>query len=212
MTSQSPGPEPRALSPAAAGRITVVAGRGLPVRGNDIDTDRIMPARFLVAVSFEGLEQHVFEDDRKADARHPFNDRRYAGASILVVNANFGCGSSREHAPQGLARAGIRAVIGESFSEIFQGNAAVLGLPCFAVEHASAGQLQALVESAPDTVITADVASGRITAGSLTLAASLPPALRDAFVSGQWNPTALLLDRFDEVKAVAARLPYIRGF
>ena len=195
-----------------AGPVTHVTGRGIPLRGNDIDTDRIMPARFLVSVSFEGLEQHVFEDDRKADPRHPFNDARYAGASILVVNGNFGCGSSREHAPQGLARAGIRAVIGESFSEIFQGNAAVLGLPCFAIDHASAEQLQALVESAPDTVIAADVAAGRIAAGSLTLTAAVPAALRDAFVSGQWNPTAMLLDRYDEVRAVAARLPYVRGF
>src|SRR4029077_18624528 len=153
-----------------------------------------------------------FEDDRKADAGHPFNDRRYAGAAILVVNANFGCGSSREHAPQGLVRAGIRAVIGESFSEIFQGNSAVLGLPCFAVDHASADALQALIEKAPGTVITADVATGAIAAGPLTLTGTLPPALRDAFLSGQWNPTAMLLDKFDEVRAVAGSLPYIRGF
>jgi 3-isopropylmalate/(R)-2-methylmalate dehydratase small subunit len=209
--SRSPQP-PQAPSPGAAGGITAIDGRGLPVRGNDVDTDRIMPARFLVSVSFEGLERHLFEDDRKADPRHPLNDARYAGASILVVNANFGCGSSREHAPQGLSRAGIRAVIGESFSEIFQGNAAVLGLPCFAVDHASAERLQALVESAPDTVITADVRSGRITAGSLTLTAAVPAALRDAFVSGQWNPTAMLLENFDEVREVAARLPYLHGF
>ena len=117
--------------------ITKITGRGLPVRGNDLDTDRIMPARFLRAVTFEGLERHVFEDDRAADPAHPFNDARYAGASILVVNSNFGCGSSREHAPQGLARFGITAVVGESFSEIFLGNAAVLGMPCFAADHAS---------------------------------------------------------------------------
>jgi 3-isopropylmalate/(R)-2-methylmalate dehydratase small subunit len=192
--------------------ITHVSGRALPLRGNDIDTDRIMPARFLVAVSFEGLDKHLFEDDRKADPRHPFNDSRYAGASVLVVNANFGCGSSREHAPQGLARAGFRAVIGESFSEIFQGNAAMLGLPCFSVDRADAERLQALVESTPDATISAEVASGAIVAGPLTLHASLPPALRDAFLSGQWNPTAMLLDKFEEVRAVAARLPYIRGF
>ena len=192
--------------------ITCVSGRGLPLRGDDIDTDRIMPARFLRAVSFEGLERHLFEDDRAADPAHPFNDPRYAGASILIVNANFGCGSSREHAPQGLARDGIHAVIGESFSEIFQGNAAMLGMPCFAVDRASAAALQALVESAPQTTIAADVATGRITAGALSIDAALPPALRDGFLSGQWNPTAMLLERFDEVRAVAARLPYIRGF
>ena len=116
--------------------ILSVSGRGLPLRGDDIDTDRIMPARFLKAVSFEGLERHVFEDDRAADPVHPFNDVRYEGASILVVNRNFGCGSSREHAPQGLARFGIAAIVGESFSDIFQGNAAVMGLPCFTADRA----------------------------------------------------------------------------
>src|SRR4051812_35977878 len=111
--------------------ISHLSGRGLPLRGNDIDTDRIMPARFLRAISFEGLERSLFVDDRAANPSHPFNDPRYAGAAILVVNANFGCGSSREHAPQGLLRAGIKAVVGESFSEIFQGNATMIGMPCF---------------------------------------------------------------------------------
>ena len=188
------------------------SGRGLTLRGNDIDTDRIMPARFLVSVSFDGLERHVFEDDRKADPTHPFNDPRYAGASILVVNANFGCGSSREHAPQGIARSGIRAIVGESFSEIFQGNAAVIGLPCFTAGHDAVTRLQTLVETTPDVNISADVQSGTITAGPLRIEGSLPHALRDAFISGQWNPTAMLLDRFEEVKAVADRLPYILGF
>jgi 3-isopropylmalate/(R)-2-methylmalate dehydratase small subunit len=200
------------LSSLNSQAILSVSGRGLPLRGNDIDTDRIMPARFLVSVSFEGLERHLFEDDRAADRAHAFNDPRYAGASILIVNANFGCGSSREHAPQGIARAGFGAVIGESFSEIFQGNAAVIGLPCFVAAHDAVAQLQTLVERTPEVHITADVASGAITAGSLRIDASVPSALRDAFVSGQWNPTAMLLDRFEEVKAVASRLPYIRGF
>src|SRR6188472_3421745 len=161
--------------------MTSVTGRGLPVRGDDLDTDRIMPARFLVAVSFEGLEQHLFEDDRRADPAHAFNDPRYAGASILVVNTNFGCGSSREHAPQGLARAGYRAIIGESFSEIFQGNAAMLGLPCFAASHDDVERLQTLIETTPDTGITADVAAGAIVAGGLRVAAILPAALREGF-------------------------------
>ena len=189
-----------------------VEGRGLPLRGNDIDTDRIMPARFLRAVSFEGLERHVFEDDRAADPTHPFNDPRYKDAAILVVNANFGCGSSREHAPQGLARFGIRAIVGESFSEIFQGNAAILGVPCFTASHDAIEQLQVLVELAPETVIHADVASGAITAGTVRVVASLPPALRGSFVSGQWNPTAMLLADFDEVRRVSAHQPYISGF
>ena len=192
--------------------ISVIEGRGLPLRGDDIDTDRIMPARFLVSVSFEGLERHLFEDDRAANPAHPFNDPRYRGASILVVNANFGCGSSREHAPQGLARAGIRAIVGVSFSEIFRGNAAMLGVPCFAAAPADIERLQTTIENKPDTAVHADVDAGTISADSLTFRASQPPALRDAFLSGQWNPTAMLLDRFEEVRAVAGRLPYLRGF
>jgi 3-isopropylmalate/(R)-2-methylmalate dehydratase small subunit len=129
-----------------------------------------------------------------------------------VVNTNFGCGSSREHAPQGLVRAGYRAIVGESFSEIFQGNAAILGLPCFVASHDDVDRLQTLIEKTPGVVIAADIASGAITAGPLTLSAGLPAALRDGFLSGQWDPTAMLLDRFDEVRAVAARLPYVNGF
>jgi 3-isopropylmalate/(R)-2-methylmalate dehydratase small subunit len=192
--------------------VTRVSGRGLPVRGNDIDTDRIMPARFLRAVSFEGLERHVFVDDRAADPSHPFNDSRYAGAAVLVVNANFGCGSSREHAPQGLARSGIRAIVGESFSEIFRGNAAMIGLPCFAADASTIDRLQTAIEQTPSVEIECDVESGSIRAGDLRFAATLPGPLREAFLSGQWNPTAMLLDRFDEVRAVPSRLPYLNEF
>jgi 3-isopropylmalate/(R)-2-methylmalate dehydratase small subunit len=191
--------------------ILSISGRGLPLRGDDLDTDRIMPARFLRAVTFEGLERHVFEDDRAADPKHPFNDPRYTGAKVLIVNRNFGCGSSREHAPQGLARYGFEAIIGESFSEIFLGNAAVLGIPCFSADRMAVESLQAVVERAPETIISAQVDSGTIEAGSVRIAASLPTALRDAFTSGQWNPTAMLLERFDEVRAVAERLPYVTG-
>jgi 3-isopropylmalate/(R)-2-methylmalate dehydratase small subunit len=193
-------------------RIVKLSGRGVPLRGHDIDTDRIMPARFLRAVSFEGLEQHLFEDDRAADSNHPFNDRRYAGASILIVNRNFGSGSSREHAPQGLARAGIVAIVGESFSEIFQGNASILGLPCFVASHETVEQLQRLVEQAPQTMIEVDVESGVVIAGTVRATASVAPGPREAFLTGQWNPTAMLLDRFEQVQAVAARLPYLNGF
>jgi 3-isopropylmalate/(R)-2-methylmalate dehydratase small subunit len=193
-------------------QISKISGRGLSLRGDDIDTDRIMPARFLKAVSFEGLERHLFEDDRRGDAGHAFNDPRAAGASVLIVNANFGCGSSREHAPQGLLRAGFRAVIGQSFSEIFQGNSAMIGLPCFVAHADDIHRLQDLVEATPDVTIDAEIASGLVSAGALRVEATLPSALRDGFLSGQWNPTVMLLDRFDEVRAVAARLPYIRGF
>ena len=192
--------------------ITVVTGRALPLRGDELDTDRIMPARFLRAVTFEGLERHVFEDDRKDNPNHPFNNPSYGGATILVVNSNFGCGSSREHAPQGLLRYGIAAVVGESFSEIFLGNSSVLGMPCLTADKGSVEHLQALIEERPETTVTVSVATGTITAGNLTIQGHLPPALRDAFVTDQWNPTSMLLADFEQVRATAGRLPYISGF
>src|SRR5262249_12719497 len=149
-------------------------------------------------------------DDRAANPSHPFDDARYAGASILVVNGNFGCGSSREHAPQGLARHGIRAIVGESFSEIFQGNAAILGVPCLVADPQSVARLQSLIEAAPQVTITLDLEHGTVGAADLRLNAAPAAVLRDAFLSGQWNPTALLLDRFDEVGSVAARQPYFK--
>jgi 3-isopropylmalate/(R)-2-methylmalate dehydratase small subunit len=194
------------------GPVLRVTGRGLPLRGDDVDTDRIMPARFLRAVSFEGLEAHLFEDDRATDPDHPFGDARYAGARILLVNGNFGCGSSREHAPQGLVRFGIRAIVGESFSEIFLGNAAMLGVPCFSADHAAMDRLQTMVERTPEVAIDARVDTGVITSGTVTIAATLPAALRDGFVSGQWNPTAMLLGDFEDVRDVARGLKYINGF
>jgi 3-isopropylmalate/(R)-2-methylmalate dehydratase small subunit len=192
--------------------ITVVTGRALPLRGNELDTDRIMPARFLRAVTFEGLERHVFEDDRKGNPAHPFSNAKYSGASILVVNSNFGCGSSREHAPQGLLRWGIKAIVGESYSEIFLGNSAVLGMPCFTAGRTSIEALQSLIERAPDTIVTADVGAGAITAGGLTIQATIQAALRDAFLTDQWDPTSLLLADFDRVRNVATKLPYVSGF
>jgi len=196
-----------------ADSIVNISGRAVPLRGNDIDTDRIMPARYLRVVSFEGLEQHLFEDERKAaHNRHPFNDPRYQDATILVVNSNFGCGSSREHAPQGLARYGIRAIVGESFSEIFQGNSVMLGIPCFSADHGSIDELQSLIAKNPETLVQANVETGEITAGTLQFTAAVPSAFRDAFVSGQWNPTSMLLDKFEQVREVATRLPYVSGF
>jgi 3-isopropylmalate/(R)-2-methylmalate dehydratase small subunit len=192
--------------------IIEVTGGGLPLRGDDLDTDRIMPARFLRAVTFEGLENHLFEDDRASDPSHPFSDPRYAGARILVVNSNFGCGSSREHAPQGLARYGIKGIVGESFSEIFLGNSSVLGLPCLTADHASVDALQSLLEREPQTPVNIRVDTGLVTAGNLTVQAHIPAGMRDAFLTDQWNPTAMLLDKFEQVRAVATSLPYVSGF
>jgi 3-isopropylmalate/(R)-2-methylmalate dehydratase small subunit len=171
-----------------------------------------MPARFLRAVTFEGLENHLFEDDRATDPAHPFSNPGYIGASILVVNSNFGCGSSREHAPQGLVRYGIKAIIGESFSEIFLGNSSVLGLPCLTADHASLESLQSLLERDPQTSVEVHVDTGVVTAGAQTLEAHMPTGMRDAFLTDQWNPTAMLLADFDRVRAVATSLPYVSGF
>ena len=198
-------------------RVGEIRGTALPVRGDDIDTDRIIPARFLKAISFEGLEAHLFEDDRRElDAArpdsHPVSNPIYAGAALMIVNANFGCGSSREHAPQAIRRRGIRAVIGQSFSEIFFGNAVVLGMPCVTVTKETAEALMALVENDPRTEVAIDLGSMRLTAGGASYAIALPAAAREAFMDGSWDATGLLLENFDEVRAVAARLPYANRF
>jgi 3-isopropylmalate/(R)-2-methylmalate dehydratase small subunit len=191
--------------------ITHVTGRGLPLRGNDIDTDRIMPARFLRAITFEGLERHLFEDDRKT-TRHPFDDPRYAGARVLVVSSNFGCGSSREHAPQALQRWGITAIVGESFAEIFFGNSLMIGLPCVTAPSDDIRRLQDLIERSPETELRIDLAAGTCVAGDVRSSVSMPANARDAFMKGTWDTTGLLLDRYEEVDAASARLPYVSGF
>ena len=197
-------------------KISQVHGRALPVRGDNIDTDRIIPARFLRSITFEGLEQHLFEDDRKqlhaAGQRHPLDESRYGGASILLANANFGCGSSREHAPQAIRRHGIRAVIGESFSEIFFGNSVALGMPCVTADAATVAELMQTVESQPETDVAVDLDQMTVKAGGKTYRITLPAAARESFLDGTWDATGLLLDRFEEVEAVAKRLSYMSGW
>ena len=198
-------------------RIARISGTGIPLPGDNIDTDRIIPARYLKAVSFEGLEQHLFADDRaQVDAQqpgtHPFSNPRYREASILIVNANFGCGSSREHAPQAIRRRGIRAVIGESFSEIFFGNSVLLGLACVTTLPETADSLMQMVTSDPAIAFTLDLDALTVTAGKRTFSVALPAAARDAFLDGTWDATGLLLDRYEDVEAVAGTLPYVRGF
>ncbi len=189
-------------------RIDRIFGTALPLRGDDVDTDRIIPARYLKAVTFEGLGDHAFEDDRKALAgAHPFDDARFATASILLVNRNFGCGSSREHAPQALYRRGFRAVVGEGFSEIFFGNSVALGLPCVTVSRADAAAVQELSERAPGTDLVVDLEARRLTAGAIEAPITLPAAAREAFLTGGWDGLNLLLERFEEVRALAERLP-----
>ncbi len=201
---------------SAAQEIKAVTGRGMPVRGEDIDTDRIIPARYLRAVSFEGIEAHVFEDDRAAlkatRAVHPFDDGRFQGASVLVVNRNFGCGSSREHAPQAIARWGIKVIMGESYSDIFFGNSGVIGLPCVTAAKADVERLQTAIEQDPAATVRVDLVGMTCTWAGGSCAITMPAAVRDAFVTGAWDTTGMLLDKFEQVRAVAARLPYVSGF
>jgi len=197
-------------------QIRQVHGRALPLRGDNIDTDRIIPARFLRSITFEGLETHLFEDDRKqleaAGQRHPLDEPRYRGASILLTNANFGCGSSREHAPQAIRRYGIRAVVGESFSEIFFGNSVALGMPCVTADSATLAALMQNVESDPAMDVAVDLEQMTVKAGSAVYRVNAPAAARESFLDGTWDATGLLLDRFEEVEAVARRLPYVAGW
>jgi len=196
--------------------ITRVEGTALPLPGDDVDTDRIIPARFLVSVTFEGLEKHVFEDDRAARAAsaspHRFDVPSHAGASLLLVNRNFGCGSSREHAPQAIRRWGIRAIVGESFSEIFFGNAVAIGLPCVVARPGDVRALQEAAAREPGHVFVLDLVARTVTGPGIRLAVSLPDSVRDAFLTGQWDATGLLLERYEEVEAVAKKLPYVSGF
>jgi 3-isopropylmalate/(R)-2-methylmalate dehydratase small subunit len=201
---------------ASASRIDRVSGTAVPVRGRDIDTDRIIPARFLKAVTFDDLEGHAFEDDRRAlkeaGGLHPFDDPGYTGAALLVANVNFGCGSSREHAPQALKRSGIRAIVAESFAEIFFGNSMMIGLPCLTAASQDIESLMSLVERRPAEAFTADLRALRLTGGGLTLPLAMPDAARDAFLSGDWDATGLLLADVEAVQRVAERLPYLAGF
>jgi 3-isopropylmalate/(R)-2-methylmalate dehydratase small subunit len=207
------------MASAAAQKITRIEGHGLPMRGDDIDTDRIIPARFLRSITFDGLEQNVFIDERagssaaaRAHGIHPFDDPRYQGAAVLLVNSNFGCGSSREHAPQALQRWGIRAIVGESFSEIFFGNAAIIGLPCVKAAPDDVRTLMEQVERNPKSVIRVDLTEGTVEAEGFRCVVTLPAKVREALVTGAWDTTGLLLDRYEEVDRTAAALPYIRGF
>lgn len=199
----------------AVERIREIRGKALPVRGDDIDTDRIIPARFLKSVSFEGLETHLFEDDRQqlqaAGEQHAVANPSYADATVMLVNANFGCGSSREHAPQAIRRRGIRAVVGESFSEIFFGNSVALGMPCPTASRDAIRALMDIAERNPAEAIVVDLGSMRITAAGESFAIALPAPAREAFLDGSWDATGLLVDDFDAVRGVAARLPYVSG-
>ena len=193
-------------------QIDRIEGTAIPIRGKNIDTDRIIPARFLKAITFDGLGEHVFEDDRRTMPSHPFSNPAYAHASILIANENFGSGSSREHAPQALKRWGIGACIGESFSEIFLGNATTIGLACATASASDVEFLMTVVEDMPATTMVFSVDSTSISAGDRAIALNISSAVRRSLLTGQWDATGLLLERFDDVRNVASDIPYVKGF
>ncbi|MEN9202198.1 MAG: 3-isopropylmalate dehydratase small subunit [Thermostichus sp. DG_1_6_bins_120] len=191
--------------------VLTITGRGIPLLGNDIDTDRIIPARFLRCVTFEGLGQHVFADDRaQSQGCHPFDQPQYQGAEILVVNANFGCGSSREHAPQALAKWGIRAILGESFAEIFFGNCLAMGIPCVTIRAEVAQTLQMQITTQPQLLLTLDLLTKQVSWQDHTAPVDLPEGSRQMLIQGTWDATGQLLAAQEQVKQVAASLPYVR--
>jgi 3-isopropylmalate/(R)-2-methylmalate dehydratase small subunit len=196
----------------------VIKGQGIVLHGNDIDTDRIIPARYLRTVTFEGLGEHVFEDDRaqlKQQGRvHPFDEAKFRDASVLLVNKNFGCGSSREHAPQAIARwhKGIRAIVGESFAEIFFGNCVSLGVPCVVADAASVEALQKAVTADPAAAVTVDLKDKVVSVGALRVPVRIPEGVRQQFLDGRWDTTGELLANREAIVALAKKLPYLSGF
>jgi 3-isopropylmalate/(R)-2-methylmalate dehydratase small subunit len=197
----------------ALAKITQITGRGVFVPGNDIDTDRIIPARFMKCVTFDGLGEFLFYDMRKkadgSDQPHPLNESRFKGANILLSGTNFGCGSSREHAPQAIQKYGIRAVVAESFAEIFFGNCTTLGIPCLAASREDIAKIAAAIEAHPSVELVVDVAAQEIRFGGQKVKTVIREAARDALVNGRWDPIGELLEGRDAVTTAAARLPYL---
>ena len=192
--------------------ITHVTGTVVPLLLDDIDTDRIIPARFLRCVTFDGLGEHAFEDDRKQDSKHPFDDARFQGGSVLVGGRNFGCGSSREHAPQALIRWGIKAIIAESFAEIFFGNCTGLGVPCVNAARGDLDKLAAAITADPKLPVTVDLEAQQVRAGSLSFSITMLESARGSLTTGNWDFLGQLLEGADAVKLAAAKLPYVNGF
>jgi len=200
-------------TPFPQGSIAMVRGRALVLRGDDIDTDRIIPARFLKCVSFDALGAQAFADDRlELAGRHPFDQSVHAGASILVVNDNFGCGSSREHAPQALMRWGIRALVGVSFAEIFYGNCLALGIPCATASSQQISVLQDAVDADPALNWQLDLSGLTFSAGAVSEPIQVAAGALDMLCSGQWDATGQLVSRDAELTRTMENLPYLQGF
>jgi len=198
--------------------ITRVSGRAIPLRGNDIDTDRIIPARFMKAITFDGLGQYAFYDVRfdaaGAEKQHVMNDPRFQakGPRIAIVNKNFGCGSSREHAPQAMLRWGVKAIVGESFADIFFGNCVALGLPCVTASESDVAALLAAVEEDPTHDLVLDIDAQTANYRGKVYKVSLPAGTRTQLLEGTWDATRILLQAAEQVRETAKRLPYTSGF
>ncbi len=192
--------------------IKQVSGSGVALLLDDIDTDRIIPARFLRCVTFDGLGEYAFEDDRQQDPAHPFNNEKYRSGSVLVAGRNFGCGSSREHAPQSLIRWGIKAIIAESFAEIFFGNCTALGTPAVCASRDDLEKLTELIEEDPKREITVDVESKKVTSGDFECDITILDSARNALLSGQWDFMNLLLENETAIKETSQKIPYLNQF
>ena len=193
-------------------QIASIAGTGIPLLLDDIDTDRIIPARYLRCVTFDGLGEHAFEDDRQQDPDHPFNQERFCGAAVLVAGRNFGCGSSREHAPQALMRWGVQAIVAESYAEIFFGNCTALGIPAVSLDRSRLEELAAAIDSDPTAEVTVDIEDGVVRWGTESASAELPESARMALVSGDWDFLSQLLANGESIRETAAKIPYLSGF
>lgn len=197
----------------ALAKITSFTGRAVNVPGNDIDTDRIIPARFMKCVTFDGLGEFLFNDVRKqldgTLKAHPLNEARFKGATILLSGANFGCGSSREHAPQAIQKHGFRAVIAEGYAEIFFGNSITLGIPCVTATREDIAKIAAAVEADPQLAVTIDVVNQEVRFGGQTVKGAIRESARDALVNGRWDAIGELIDGLPAAKTTAAKLPYL---
>ncbi|MGB3494324.1 MAG: 3-isopropylmalate dehydratase small subunit [Elainellaceae cyanobacterium] len=191
-------------------QVISIAGRGIPLKGNDIDTDRIIPARFLKCVTFDGLGDHVFEDDRSSlNGSHAFDQPQYQGADVLVVNRNFGCGSSREHAPQAIARWGVSGLIGESFAEIFFGNCVAMGIPCMTAASDDVNALQGAIANDPQSAVEINLQTMQATCGDLSFPIQIGDGPRQMFISGTWDACGQLVAQAPAIQQTAAKLPYV---
>ena len=192
--------------------ITQVVGTGVPLLLDDIDTDRIIPARFLRCVTFDGLGEHAFEDDRLQDKSHPFDDARFKQGAVLVAGRNFGCGSSREHAPQALMRWGIKAIVAESFAEIFFGNCTTLGIPCVSASRTDLDRLAKAIQANPNLSITVDLMKNQVQADGIVCKTTILESARSSLTTGNWDFLGQLLEGTAAVKQTSGQIPYMSGF